>query len=371
MKKYLFLGIILLICLFIAPAIAENNDSAENDTSVHIVDAIGRDIDLSKPAERIGAYRYTVTEALKLIGAWDQVVGRDGFIYDSKFYPGLDELPIISTDQGFVLNYEVIMELKPDLVIVPYSKGMPDLTVQTIVDNLEPDVPVAFLEFGAMSTFDDNLLKLGILTGKSKEAEEYITFYNDILQNIKSKTNNLTDEEKPKIFMKLSGNTANEIYTVGKNDESWSEIFPIIGASSVTADINAGWAELDPEWIIDKDIDYIVMQCWEQLYPEAFGYMATDPSNKMEFADRLIEEIKSNDIFSQTDAVSSGNIYVIDNEILVWGSPRIIVGLAYLAKWLHPDLFYDLDPEAIHKQYLSDFIHVDYDFEEIGLFGYP
>jgi iron complex transport system substrate-binding protein len=43
------------------------------------------------------------------------------------------------------------------------------------------------------------------------------------------------------------------------------------------------------------------------------------------------------------------------------------VGLSYLAKWFYPEKFPDLDPEAIHKEYLERFQGLKYQ----GIFVYP
>jgi len=42
-----------------------------------------------------------------------------------------------------------------------------------------------------------------------------------------------------------------------------------------------------------------------------------------------------------------------------------------MAKWFHPDLFEDLDPKAIHQEYLTRFQGLDYDLDEHGVFVYP
>jgi iron complex transport system substrate-binding protein len=41
------------------------------------------------------------------------------------------------------------------------------------------------------------------------------------------------------------------------------------------------------------------------------------------------------------------------------------------AKLLHPELFEDLDPEAVHKEYLNRFQRIDYDLDDHGVFVYP
>ncbi|RCV65843.1 iron complex transport system substrate-binding protein [Methanophagales archaeon] len=44
--------------------------------------------------------------------------------------------------------------------------------------------------------------------------------------------------------------------------------------------------------------------------------------------------------------------------------------MAYWAKWFHPELFSELDPQDIHQQYLTDFLGIDYDLDEHGVFAY-
>ena len=42
-----------------------------------------------------------------------------------------------------------------------------------------------------------------------------------------------------------------------------------------------------------------------------------------------------------------------------------------MARLFHPDLFVDMDPEAIHQEFLTDFQELDYDLNEHGVFVYP
>ncbi len=42
-----------------------------------------------------------------------------------------------------------------------------------------------------------------------------------------------------------------------------------------------------------------------------------------------------------------------------------------MAKWFHPELFEDLDPQAIHQEYVTEFQGLDYDLSEHGVFVYP
>ena len=47
------------------------------------------------------------------------------------------------------------------------------------------------------------------------------------------------------------------------------------------------------------------------------------------------------------------------------------LGAVYMSKALYPDLFTDLDPEAVHQEYITRFLRLDYSLEEQGVFLYP
>ncbi|MEW6171519.1 MAG: hypothetical protein AB1510_00415 [Bacillota bacterium] len=47
------------------------------------------------------------------------------------------------------------------------------------------------------------------------------------------------------------------------------------------------------------------------------------------------------------------------------GTPRGAAGECYIAKWLHPELFRDVNPEAVHKEMLEKFYG-----EELRVYGF-
>ncbi|RLG34779.1 hypothetical protein DRN97_01600 [Methanosarcinales archaeon] len=86
------------------------------------------------------------------------------------------------------------------------------------------------------------------------------------------------------------------------------------------------------------------------------------------------EEIMSRDILQNVPAVKDKRVYIITVQLL-YGLPvsgcRSFIQVAYQAKWFHPELFEDLDPKAIHQEYLTRFQGLDIDLNEKGVFVYP
>lgn len=67
----------------------------------------------------------------------------------------------------------------------------------------------------------------------------------------------------------------------------------------------------------------------------------------------------------ETDAVKNGRVYLVSDDTTC--APRGAAGLYYLAGWFHPDIFKDVDPEAVHREMLKKF----YGEELRGIWVYP
>ena len=83
----------------------------------------------------------------------------------------------------------------------------------------------------------------------------------------------------------------------------------------------------------------------------------------------LKKQIMNMVVLADSNAVANGEFYLYESMFTV--SPRLVVLMAYWAKWLHPQLFAVLDPQAIHQEYLTRFMRIDYDLEKHGIFAYP
>ena len=95
------------------------------------------------------------------------------------------------------------------------------------------------------------------------------------------------------------------------------------------------------------------------------GYEVID-TTKMQ---ALSDEVLGRPELAEVSAVKSGQVYVMSS-YLSYGTDYPAL-LMYWSKWLHPDIFADMDPEAIHREYLDRFTEKDYPPGELGSFVYP
>ena len=77
--------------------------------------------------------------------------------------------------------------------------------------------------------------------------------------------------------------------------------------------------------------------------------MITAPPQE-EFAEKA-DEMLQRPGWKDLKAVKEGNFYL--NTAFMSGGLGKMIGAAYMAKWLYPDLMTDLDPDAIFTQWMK------------------
>ncbi len=96
------------------------------------------------------------------------------------------------------------------------------------------------------------------------------------------------------------------------------------------------------------------------------GYISEDES---EFAG-YYEEILGLPGFDQIKAVQDNRVHIISGDITML--VEIPIGIAYQAKWYYPELCEDVDPQAIHQDFVDRFCPgLDFDVRTQGVFAYP
>jgi len=135
------------------------------------------------------------------------------------------------------------------------------------------------------------------------------------------------------------------------------------GGKNIFGDLEPMYPVVDTEEIIERDPEIIVWSGGSKVG----GYLLeVEDTSELE---TLRDKIMSRPELHGVTAVKNGTVYVITSHIL--GGARNFVSIGYMAKWFHPDLFEDLDPKAIHQEYLTRFQGLDYDLDEHGVFVYP
>ena len=167
------------------------------------------------------------------------------------------------------------------------------------------------------------------------------------------------------MFLEAPEVSVGQIWTFTNEMGYCKRMFEVTGAINIAADLEQQWTQVDPEWLLEQNPEVIMVDRFFPSRGGVFGFDVDDPA----VAEALRNEIMGMTGFEGSDAGANGRVYLFEGALMV--SPRFAVGMAYWAKWLHPDLFAGLDPQAIYQEYLTSFMRIDYDLSEHGVFVYP
>ena len=321
-----------------------------------LVDAAERIVTVKKPMEgNIIAFGTYTPEILRILGEEDKIVAVNKHVKSNEVYfPELSKLPSIGS--SYSPDLEIVASLNPGLVLAWTTK--PE-RVEKLVEVVPDDCSVVSLMFYKPENMVEEIEKLAYILGKRNEAKSYIDdFHNEYVDLIKARTEYLQNEERPGIYVESDRDGKYQTWAAGSAANGFIEI---AGGRNTFADTPGdGSVNVDPEEVVEKNPDIII----KYIDTVDAGYELDDPS-KMEV---LRESVMNRPELFNVKAVKNGAVYVMDKDPIY--GPDYPVTIAYWAKWSHPDLFEDLDPQAIHQKYI-DIQGLDYDLNEHGVFIYP
>ena len=312
-------------------------------------------VTIHKPVKRIVVTWFYETDVLRALNAADKIVGIGKSIKNEEaYYPELSKLPCVG---GWPqLDNEAILSLNPDIIMPWAMPGWKEKYEEKL-----PGVTAIVLGLSYPEHFTEGVRKLGYILNKRTEAEEYINWHEGYLNKIKSRTEGFSEDEKPRVFNWGFFKPGAEYQTC--KDDNIHQMCVMAGGKDIVDDLEvSGCPKVDPEWLMEQNPDTIIALALAAYISDGYG---TDDPSEMAAAR---EDILSRPELGNVNAVETGSVYMMN--FLALSGSGCLIGTAYMAKLFHPDLFEDLDPEAIHQEYM-ELQHVDFNVYEHGVFVYP
>jgi len=324
-----------------------------------ITDSADREVTIYKPIKRVVCTLAHHIEALRIIKvSKDTIVGVPSSSLDPDFFPEFDDVQGIGHLAWDLSSsdIEMIVALEPDVVLLPAATGPWHTTADDEQEKLEAfGITVIRFTFNQVETIPEEIEESGYIFEKEDEAEEFIDWHDDILNSILEKTSRI--ENKTKVYSEHSD------YEVSKADDD------IIAAAGGKDVFEGKENEIEKEAVPLKNPVIILRAVYRE---EGYGLDADDTAALEEVRDYILDKEELKD----EPAVENESVYIVTSHVwtfLPYSGCRPLIGLCYLAKWFHPELFPDteLDPKAIHQEYLTRFQGLNIDLDEKGVFVYP
>lgn len=273
------------------------------------------------------------------------------------------------TDMGFSdkgeVNLESVIAQRPDLMIAQL-RSKPSLTQTGVLAKLaQLGIPVMFIDTFKNPVKDApaSITLLGEALNREQEAQQYTQFYQQHYQAIQDKVR--TVSPRPRVFIEAKAGLAGlESCCFTHGHVGWGSMVEAVGATNIGSELLPGaTGDVSLEKVIAMKPDaYIVSGSqWASKNNAAvpFGYGVTQQQ-----VDAAFNNMKQRPGFAQLQPVKQGHFYGVYHNF--YNHPWNIVGIEYLAKFIYPQQFAQLDPASSWHEIVTRFTTIP---QGIGVLG--
>ncbi len=339
---------------------------------VVVKDVTGRDVEVNVPVKHVilgeGRQIYFLA-ALDKKNPFEHVVGwRDDLpkadpesyaAYLAK-YPDIAKLPTFGGMKDGTFDIEQAVALKPDVILMNIDAKTATEEAGYIEKLAKVGIPLVYVDFREkpMENTEPSMRIMGTLMGKEQVAEDFITFRADAIRHVTDVLEK-NNPAKPVVFMERAGGYSDDC-CMSFGNENFGKMVELAGGINMAKEIIPGtFGAVNPEQIIASNPDQVIITggMWEGYVPGG-NWVGVGYGADLAEAHRKLENLTKRAAFTGIKAVKDGNVHAIWHQF--YNNPYQFVAIQQIAKWLHPDLFKDLDPEDTFKELHARFLPLDY-----------
>jgi iron complex transport system substrate-binding protein len=306
--------------------------------NITYTDAKGNSITITTPLNNVSSLNSGVTELICALGGQSKLVGRSaGCLYP----PSVTTVQVIG-DSSNTPNLELILQQAPQLLIADTMiASKPEILSQIQAAG----IPVIIEQPGNFTRLSGLVNFLGTAFNNQTKATEIVDYITSYVNLVHTRVATLSQDQKPTVYYEMSmawrstpANSVREEY--------------LIEAGGINLNAGSSGTTVTPEFVASGNPDLIIRMISSDTHAESDFKTVRD-------------EIMGRSQITTTDAIKNNRVYIYDSSIFT--GLRYPIGLLYWAKWMHPTLFSDIDPAAVHQELNQKFYGLALD----GVYAYP
>jgi len=320
----------------------------EEITTITVVDAAGRTVEVPQNPEKIIALSCALREVVYL-QSQDKVVGiefREAAKKTDGTFPSGLELPYLAAypelmnltvvNAGNTVNVEEIAKLQPDVIFVGTSGAGSAEDIQA-----KTGIPVVIVYVATVGTeaqnekYYETLELMGKVLGKEDRAEELISIFEEYETDLANRVADISNEEKPTVY--VAGRPYMGVHGLDGTDPHWPA-FELLNANNVASEVSdvSEGISVNKEQVLEWDPEYIFVS---------------------ESSMNLINEDLNDPAYRGLSAVQNGNVYGVLP--YCWYSFNKETGIAnayFVGKTIYPEQFSDINVEEKADEIYEKFL---------------
>ena len=311
---------------------------------ITVTDMAGREVTIESEPQHIVSGYYISSSACIALGLEDRIVGIEAKAGQRPIYtaaaPQLIDLPNVGTAKEFDL--ETCLSTEPDLVILPMKQK------DTAAALEELGVPALLVLPESHEQIIEMFTLIGTAANCMDAAEDLIAYYEAELAEVEALAANVT--EAPTVY--ITGTSS--YLTTAPGQMYQSSLITAAGGNAAGADIEGtSWMEISYEQLLTMNPDIIVVPTnnWANNSP-----------------DFTVEDVLADAELSEVTAVKNGAVYQMTVGFEAWDSPAPsgILGVKWMLKTIHPDLYTEAEFVADVQEFYQTFYGFSVDAASIN-----
>jgi iron complex transport system substrate-binding protein len=337
---------------------------------ITVTDVAGREVTIPAPAKRLllGEGRDLVTlsvvhpDPVSVLAGWLgdlRLLDTDTYEKFRTAYPAIERVPLVGSTNEESFSIEKALSVAPDLAVLGFAGHGPSPRSKEVIDRLtEAGIPIVFIDFRGkpLENTIPSLEILGKVLGQEERVARYVDYYRERLELVKSRVAAST-APRPKVLVDMRP-TMDGGCCGSPGKGNLGEFVDLAGGHNIGADVlPAPLGPLDPEYVLTQDPS-VYIATGTAGGAETGGIQmgaGIDPAATRESLGRLANR----PVVGELSAVRDGRVYALWHSF--YNSPLNIVAVEAIAKWVRPDLFADLDPDAVLADINGKFLPVSLD----------
>jgi iron complex transport system substrate-binding protein len=347
-RRITIIVLVSLLCI-ILPVSAQGSRAQTpiQDISKTAVDALGREVTVSGPIERI------------LVAGRAAVMPADALF----LFPSVAEMEIVlaKTDQGLgdffnlirpefsqsnrlgqQVGAEEILAYEPDLVLTKSSN------YDSIVTLLEPfGIPVFVMDLETPTAWKTEIVELGKLLGDEQTPQRVIAGFEKRETMVDSKISTLEESDKPSVLMmQIASSDGVTAFSVSPKDWIQSTLASRAGGIPVWTNVELA----ENSW---RKVSFEQIASWAPQQIILISYKAP--------AQPFIQMIEESGQWQQLQSVKEDNLIAAPADVLNYfqSDSRWILALQWLSAQLHPQLFPAFSMEDEIRSFYTEFYGIE------------
>jgi iron complex transport system substrate-binding protein len=345
---------------------------AQSAATIRITDVSNRIVEVAQPIRRMilgeGRQIYLLA-ALDREEPFGRVVGwrddfekadYDGYQAYKEKYPFITDLPKFGGTKEGTFDVEQAVALRPDVIVMNLEAKAATEEAGLLQKLAKVGIPVVFIDFRErpFENSEASIRVMGQLLDRTDRAEDLIAFRKKHVEVVQQRLATYVGKRPTVMIERAAGYSEECCMSFG--DENFGRMVKLAGGDNIAARLIPGtFGTINPEQIVASNPEVVIVtgSNWKLYVPNGQWVGVGSGADAVTARERLVG-LMQRPPYRNVQAVATGRVHAIWHQF--YDSPYQFVAIQALAKWLHPELFTDLDPDATFQELHDRFLPVAY-----------